>query len=171
MIRSTDHASCTSHPGRSSRSPDHLLGPGEEPALASHLVSPRALYTHHGIYIGNGRVIHYAGLAGGLWRAPVEVIPLEHFARGRAIRIRCDRRVFDRGEVVERARSRLGEHCYRILTNNCEHFCAWALRGENRSSQVERLLRLPRFAYVALRGRLQRIIRGWAHEAVPISQR
>jgi hypothetical protein len=33
----------------------------------------------------------------------------------------------------------LGENRYRVLTNNCEHFCAWALRDERRSMQVERL--------------------------------
>jgi Lecithin retinol acyltransferase len=33
-----------------------LLQRGEEPPLAAHLITPRALYTHHGIYVGNGRV-------------------------------------------------------------------------------------------------------------------
>jgi Lecithin retinol acyltransferase len=47
---------------------DPLLGPDEEPPLACHLVTPRTLYNHHGIYVGNGRVIHYAGLAHGLRR-------------------------------------------------------------------------------------------------------
>lgn len=116
---------------------DTLLTPGEEPPLASHLVTPRALYTHHGIYVGNGRVIHYAGLAYGLRRGPVEDVSLERFARGHAIRVRHDTRSFDRGAVVERARSRLGECRYRILTNNCEHFCAWVLRAEWRSTQVD----------------------------------
>src|SRR5262249_47404059 len=46
--------------------------------------------------------------------------------------------------VVERARSRLGEHSYRILTNNCEHLCAWALRDDCRSCQVDRIRSAPR---------------------------
>ena len=41
--------------------------------------------------------------------------------------------------MIERARSRLGENRFRILTNNCEHFCAWVLRDERYSHQVERL--------------------------------
>jgi hypothetical protein len=45
--------------------------------------------------------------------------------------------------VVERARSRLGECRYRLLTNNCEHFCSWALRDESRSKQIECLSALP----------------------------
>jgi hypothetical protein len=119
---------------------DSILGPGEEPPVASHLVTPRALYSHHGIYVGNGRVIHYGGLAYGLRRGPVEEVSLASFAHGRGIRIRHDLPRFDRREVVARARSRLGEHGYRILTNNCEHLCAWVMQGESRSGQVEYFL-------------------------------
>jgi hypothetical protein len=114
------------------------MWPAHEPPLGSHLVTPRAFYTHHGIYVGGGRVIHYAGLAYGWRGGPVEVVSLARFGRGRDIRVREESRAFDRREVVERAFSRLGERGYRILTNNCEHFCAWALRGERRSQQVER---------------------------------
>jgi hypothetical protein len=130
MSRRKHNARCTH---------DWLLHAGEEPPLAAHLVTPRKLYSHHGIYVGNGRVIHYSGLAHGWRRGPVEEVSLEHFAHGRHVRVRNDSPRFDRGEVVARARSRLGERSYRVLTNNCEHFCAWALRGENRSLQVERL--------------------------------
>jgi Lecithin retinol acyltransferase len=143
MNRRTDNARSSRYSGEQSLARDVLLRPGEEPPLASHLVTARALYSHHGIYIGNGRVIHYSGFAVGLHRGPVEVVSLEHFAHGRGIRIRHEAPKFDRGEVVERARSRLGERHYRLLTNNCEHFCSWALRDESCSSQVERLRALP----------------------------
>jgi hypothetical protein len=132
------------------RARDLPLRPGEEPPLASHLVTPRGLYSHHGIYVGNGRVIHYAGLAHGLRRGPVEDVPLERFAHGHSIRVRCDLRRFDPSTVVERARSRLGEHSYRILTNNCEHLCAWALRNEPRSMQVDRIRSAPRVTWHAI---------------------
>jgi hypothetical protein len=143
MSRRTDNARSIRHSGEQSLAREVVLRPGEEPPLASHLITPRALYSHHGIYIGNGRVIHYSGLAHGSLRGPVEVVSLEHFARGRGIRIRHEASKFDRGEVVERARSRVGERHYRLLTNNCEHFCSWALRGESCSRQVERLRALP----------------------------
>ena len=78
-----------------------------------------------------------------VWRrGPVEEVSLERFAHGRSIRVRPDRKCFDARSVVERARSRLGERGYRILTNNCEHFCMWALCNEHRSAQVERLHRM-----------------------------
>jgi hypothetical protein len=37
----------------------------------------------------------------------------------------------------------VGEDCYRLFTNNCEHFCEWCLRGEPRSYQVEAWLVRP----------------------------
>ena len=46
----------------------------------------------------------------------------------------------DRPEVVHRARSRLGEDRYHVLRNNCEHFCEWCVRGQNRSYQVDALV-------------------------------
>ena len=123
---------------------DSRLRPGQEPPLGSHLVTRRAFYSHHGIYVGGGRVIHYAGLAHGLRRGPVEEVSLERFAHGHPIRLRDDGPHFDHREVVQRARSRLGECRYDILRNNCEHFCTWALQGEMRSRQVEWLRSVPR---------------------------
>jgi len=146
----TDHACSTQRSKPALVGHDAVLQPGDEPPLASHLTTPRALYTHHGIYIGHGRVIHYAGLAHGLGRGPVEDVSLEGFAHGHSIRVRGDVRRFDPRAVVERARSRLGERRYRILTNNCEHFCAWALRDECCSWQVERLCAAPRVMWEAL---------------------
>jgi hypothetical protein len=151
MIRRTHNARSTQRSEQLCFARDSLLRPDAEPPLGSHLITSRALYTHHGIYIGNGRVIHYAGLAYGWRRGSVEDVPLERFAHGHSIRVRPDPRRFDSRAVVERARSRLGERRYRILTNNCEHFCAWALRDENRSSQVDRFFAAPRMICRAIR--------------------
>ena len=38
---------------------------------------------------------------------------------------------------LERARSRLGEKKYNVLTNNCEHFVNWAKTGVSQSSQTQ----------------------------------
>ena len=112
-----------------------------EPPLGSHLVTPRRGYLHHGIYVGDGRVVHYAGLAGGLQRGPVEEVPIARFTRGHPVWVKSHSPSnFESREVIERARSRVGEDGYRLLTNNCEHFCEWCLRGEHRSYQVDALL-------------------------------
>ncbi len=110
----------------------------------SHLVTHRRGYDHHGIYLGNGRVIHYAGRL----RYPeglVEEVTVAEFCRGRALAVERSTAgmSFDPEEIVRRARSRLGEQGYRVLSNNCEHFCSWCTNGQSRSSQVERWTALP----------------------------
>ncbi|KAA1010733.1 lecithin retinol acyltransferase family protein [Paraburkholderia panacisoli] len=119
--------------------------------IGAHLVTQRPGYEHHGIYVGNGRVVHYAGFAGSAHRGPVEEVELSRFAAGHPLSVRstpCARYVGE--EAVRRARSRLGENHYRLLTNNCEHFCAWCLLGESRSEQVHCCLRHPRAGVLAL---------------------
>jgi len=123
---------------------DRRLAEGEEPALGSHLLTPRLGFAHHGIYVGCGRVVHYGALAHGLHRGPVEEVSLAHFTHGHSLWVRPGAARFGCEEVIRRARSRIGENSYRLLSNNCEHFCEWCLRGEHRSEQVERALVLPR---------------------------
>jgi len=117
---------------------DRPLDHEHEPALGAHMLSPRRGYVHHGIYVGSGRVIQYGGLSWGLRRGPVEEVPLAEFANGRRVWVRAAGSYwFDQHEVVRRARSRLGEDRYSLLTNNCEHFCEWCVRGQHRSYQVD----------------------------------
>lgn len=105
-----------------------------------HLVSPRRGFEHHGIYAGNGRVIQYTGFKGWLRIGPVEEVSLQEFSRGNGFTVRPAGR-FSPEEALERARSRLGENLYRVLSNNCEHFARWCVSGVSRSFQVERLAR------------------------------
>lgn len=112
----------------------------QEPSIGAHLATPRRGFVHHGIYAGNGRVIHYAGLDRMLRAGPVQEVPLEQFARGRGWEVRaCVAPRFDGHTVVQRARSRLGENRYRLRSNNCEHFVHWCIEGTPRSPQLERL--------------------------------
>ena len=112
--------------------------------VGAHLVAERDGYEHHGIYVGNGQVIHYAGFSRRQRCGPVERISIGCFACGFAVTIQCDASpCYDGEEVARRAGSRLGERNYRLLTNNCEHFCSWCLFGECRSAQVEACLKSP----------------------------
>ena len=107
----------------------------------TRLIVRRRAYFHHGIYAGNGRVIHYAGWFHSV-RGLVEEVTIEHFTAGRRYSIGRTPANRQRGEqVVQRARSRLGERCYHLLRNNCEHFCNWCQLGESRSEQIETLAR------------------------------
>ncbi|MGD1922270.1 MAG: lecithin retinol acyltransferase family protein [Pleurocapsa sp.] len=92
------------------------------------------LYKHHGIDCGDGTVIHY--------RKPSETIErtsLETFARGNPVYVAKYNDVFGYipDAVVERAESRLGEHKYNLLFNNCEHFANWCKTGVSESQQVK----------------------------------
>jgi hypothetical protein len=125
-------------PSRGLRLCDRPLDPEREPPLGAHMVTPRRGYTHHGIYVGGGRVVQYGGLSWGLRRGPVEEVPLSRFSHGRPVWVRVvGSHWFDQQEVVRRARLRLGEDRYSVLTNNCEHFCEWCVRGQHRSYQVD----------------------------------
>lgn len=44
-------------------------------------------------------------------------------------------------ETVARARSRLGETNYNLLTNNCEHFAIWCKTGVSESMQISGMFR------------------------------
>src|ERR1700739_3584894 len=112
------------HSHRGLRLGDQALAAGEEPPLGAHMLALRRGYTHHGIYVGQGSVVHYGGFSRGWRRGPVEEVPLLRFSLGRPVWIRTGELVLrDRPEVVSRARSRLGEDRYHVLKNNCEHFC------------------------------------------------
>ncbi|MGO4332399.1 lecithin retinol acyltransferase family protein [Cupriavidus sp. 2TAF22] len=128
--------------------------------LGAHLVTGRRGYAHHGIYVGAGKVVHYAGFSGSLHRGPVKEVTIEDFAAGHAVSVKanpCARYVGL--QAVARARSRLGEDNYRLLTNNCEHFCSWCLLGEARSAQVETCLQHPAMAVHALAVLLGTLVR------------
>jgi len=141
--------------------------------LGCWLVTPRRGYLHHGVYAGNGLVVHYAGLSRSWRRGPVEVVSLSEFSRGERLWVRWTPAARHAGlPAVRRALSRLGEDAYRILTNNCEHFCAWCVEGDSRSLQVERWLAWPR---AIVRATVPRIaqhlgISMIAHESAPMKE-
>ena len=94
-------------------------------------------YTHHGVYVGNGIVVHYAGLADGLNAGPVEQRPLEEFTCGKGYSIKVHASAKFTGEqAAGRAQSRIGEQLYCVFSNNCEHFCEWCINGDHNSAQA-----------------------------------
>ena len=136
------------------------IGLREEPVLGAHLISPRCGYNHHGIYVGNSKVVHYAGLAGSFHFGAVEEANIACFAAGQTVWTEPNPCPSYTGvETVARARSRLGENRYNLLTNNCEHFCAWCLYGQSRSKQVHDCLTHPRSVVHVAVGFLRAVFR------------
>lgn len=116
------------------------LPSSKEMEPGDHLYSPREFYTHHGIYIGDNKVIHYSGFCNGMNRGTICEASLSTFANGNEVKVlpRTFRR-YNHQETIKRARSRLGEDMYDVLLNNCEHFVNWCISGVHESKQVDTL--------------------------------
>lgn len=97
-------------------------------------------YQHYGVYIGNGKVIHFAPIEGqeiSFENGIIHETTLEKFLNGRSLKIDVNiENKFSEWEIIQRARSRLGEKDYDLLMNNCEHFARWCVTGEHVSYQV-----------------------------------
>ena len=107
-----------------------------------HLITPRTAYAHHGLYVGRGQVLHYAGLADDLTTGPVELTPVRRFANGHPIRVKPYRtRLYSRAESVGRGLGRLGEDRYHLVLNNCEHLVTWCITGIAMSAQVRQTVK------------------------------
>jgi hypothetical protein len=142
--------------------PGPLFVVDQEPGLGAHLATRRPWYTHHGIYIGSGKVVHYSGLSVP-WRfGPVEEVTISDFVYGHPMWVvEHAESTYSAHEIVRRARSRIGEHAYRLLTNNCEHFCNWCVNGLSHRAQVERRLEFsshPLCLLATITSALQRMI-------------
>lgn len=106
--------------------------------VGAHLITSRGIYSHHGIYAGDGKVIHYSGLGDGSSIGPVTITTIDDFCNGNGFSVRrYNSQKYVGQEIVDRARSRLGEDEYNLLSNNCEHFCVWATTGVSSSTQVD----------------------------------
>jgi hypothetical protein len=95
------------------------------------------VYKHYGIDCGDGTVIHY--------RKPSEVVEqtsIATFSRGNPVYVAEYSAGFGYipDVVVERAKSRLGERDYNLLSNNCEHFANWCKTGISDSKQIRNYL-------------------------------
>ncbi|MGT4070873.1 UNVERIFIED_CONTAM: lecithin retinol acyltransferase family protein [Aeromonas hydrophila] len=114
----------------------------EELSPGDHLVCARLGFEHHGLYLGQGRVIHYAGGVGasssGAGEADgIECVSLSEFAQGQVVRvIEHPHRRYDEQTAITRAYRRQGEQRYHPAFNNCEHFVLWCIEGVSHSPQV-----------------------------------
>ncbi|KMY26843.1 MULTISPECIES: lecithin retinol acyltransferase family protein [Aeromonas] len=106
--------------------------------LGDHLAVQRLGYSHHGLYIGDGQVIHYQGpFASNDQAGHIVLCSLDEFHGEQPLQVVSHpRRPFSPKECVARAFSRLGEQDYHLLFNNCEHFVQWCIEDCHSSPQV-----------------------------------
>jgi hypothetical protein len=118
--------------------------------LGAHLIVKHFGYSHHGIYAGRGRVIHYSGFAHIFKKRPIEMTSLQRFARENRFIREIIIPSYKAKAIVRRMRSRMHENHYHLIINNCEHLCTWAITGIESSIQVERMQRrLATIGYIS----------------------
>ena len=105
-------------------------------------------FYHHGLYEGDGWVIHFAGPNMEQLVNPEHVCvrrdTLEAFGNGRDIEVRKytlreKLRKHSPKKAVALARGRLGEKGYDIIYNNCEHFVNACVFGRAFSTQIDEM--------------------------------
>lgn len=121
------------------------------------------IYFHHGVYIGDLKVVHYTGesikgkLLGTEKENPmVRIDPIHVFADGnKDVELVEHPTRLNRDLTVSRAMSRVGERHYNLTFNNCEHFAAWCVAGETKSDQLPNVVEKGGRLLDALRYRLK----------------
>lgn len=108
-----------------------------------HLISARLGYKHHGLYLGDNKIIHYRGLESNLnpFKGKIEITTLEEFSLGNPITIQKQLTPkYSVEDSIDRAISRMGEDKYNVVTNNCEHFVNWCINGVQKSRQIKKAI-------------------------------
>ena len=99
-------------------------------------------YFHHGLYLGNGKVIHFHAREFIKTAAIICVTTLEEFAGENGVVEIVPHRndeCFSPYMTVKRAIGYLHSNWggYAFFTNNCQHFANWCKTGVRKSEQVQ----------------------------------
>jgi hypothetical protein len=114
-------------------------------AKGDHIRVKRLGYYHHGIDIGDGKVVHYSKINA---EAEVKETSLAEFLElelknGKLENGKIELEIVEyieslpTDEVVRKAKSREGTKKYNLIFNNCEHFASWCKTGMRISEQVD----------------------------------
>lgn len=118
----------------------------EKLEAGDHIRVKRPHYYHHGVYIGDGMVIHFTGEQNDSILEPEKVLirktTIEFFANGEIVEkakpgFLEKRHVKNPKITVEEAEKAIGEGNYDFLHNNCEDFANRVCYDKKLTSQVE----------------------------------
>jgi hypothetical protein len=99
------------------------------------------LYSHHGIYFGEGTVIHFKGAVREKKDPVVIKTDLENFLNSGKLKRRDYKRRLPHDETLRIAIDHLSKKGYSLAFNNCEHFASYCATGKKRSAQVRNVVR------------------------------
>ncbi|BBI32665.1 lecithin retinol acyltransferase family protein [Cohnella abietis] len=91
--------------------------------IGDHIYVFRLGYSHHAIYMGSNKVIHYLREEG------IRIDSIDTFAQEAVIQVKHSVCTHEPSEIVRRAFSRIGEREYDLVSNNCEHLANWCRNG------------------------------------------
>jgi len=97
-------------------------------------------YTHHGIYLGDGKVIHFAGSIREKIDPEVRKTDLSRFLKGGILRRRDHKERLPASKTIRIAKEQIRNGSYSMIWNNCEHFVTFCVTGKKKSRQVKRAL-------------------------------
>jgi cell wall-associated NlpC family hydrolase len=98
------------------------------------------LYSHHGIYAGNGNVIHYAGAEKEKKGPFVQETEIKDFLKGGKLRRRDYIKRLPHSETLRIAKNYLSNKGYSLTFNNCEHFATFCATGKKKSNQIRNVV-------------------------------
>jgi len=97
-------------------------------------------YSHHGIYAGEGNVIHFKGAEKEKRDPAVIITDIDNFLNGGKLRRRDYKERLPYSESLRIAREHLSKKRYSLRGNNCEHFATYCATGNKKSLQVRRVI-------------------------------
>ena len=98
------------------------------------------LYSHHGIYAGEGNVIHYKGAEREKKDPVIRKTNMEEFLSGGKLKRRDYKKRLPHSETLRIAREHLSNNGYSLAFNNCEHFATYCATGKKKSRQVRKVV-------------------------------
>lgn len=113
---------------------------GDRLAVERLVAGSTVTYSHHGIDLGDGTVVHarpddFRDPFGG---GRVERTSLEEFTAGGEARVVTDPPpAFSAAVIAARALDHVGRAGYCPVIDNCEHFATWCATGRRASRQVD----------------------------------
>lgn len=124
------------HRSRSARLSEEDLLPGD------HIYVKRSgrFYKHHGIYMGDGKVIHVSGSVREKVSPEVRESDLSLFLKGKSPKKMKYHTRLPASETIRTAKKLLRDGSYSMVLNNCEHFAAYCATGKKKSMQVRKIV-------------------------------
>ena len=98
------------------------------------------IYSHHGIYAGEGTVFHFKGEEKEKQDPLIILTDIESFLTDGKLRRRHYQKRLPHSESLRIAQGHLSEKGYSLPFNNCEHFATYCATGKKKSRQVRRAI-------------------------------